>query len=158
MNSPVEPDPLRHAVELATGNVTAGGGPFGAVVVLPDGRRFEAVNRVTATHDPTAHAEVVAIRAACREIGSHELRGAVLHTSCEPCPMCLASALWARIERVEFAAGRDDAARAGFDDAAIYEFFESPLHRARLPTVQRRDEESLAPFDAWRAYEDRIEY
>lgn len=158
MSSPADPAPLQRAVDLATANVAAGGGPFGAVIVLPGGRLVEGVNRVTAAHDPTAHAEVMAIREACRLTGSHELRGAVLHASCEPCPMCLASALWARLDRVVFAAGRNDAARAGFDDAAIYEFFESPVHRGRLPTAQHRDEESLAPFEAWRAYEDRAEY
>lgn len=152
------PDPLHRAVELATRNVPDGGGPFGAVVVLPDGRWAEGVNRVTAANDPTAHAEVVAIREACRQVGSHELRGAVLYASCEPCPMCLAATLWARIERVEFAAGRNDAARAGFDDAALYEYFESPVRRGRLPTTQHRDESSLAPFDAWREHEGRTEY
>ena len=158
MSSPAESDHLQRAVDLATANVAAGGGPFGAVIVLGSGRRFEGVNRVTASHDPTAHAEVAAIREACRQIGSHELRGAVLYASCEPCPMCLASALWARIERVVFAAGRDDAERAGFDDAMIYEFFESPVHRGRLPTAQHRHAESLAPFEAWRAHEGRVEY
>lgn len=158
MSDSADPDPLRRAVELATANIAAGGGPFGAVLVLPGGRWVEGVNRVTAEDDPTAHAEVVAIREACRQVGSHELRGAVLYASCEPCPMCLAATLWARIERVEFAAGRYDAARAGFDDAALYEYFESPVHRGRLPTAQHRDESSLAPFDAWRAHEGRTEY
>lgn len=158
MNSSADSDPLQRAVDLATANVADGGGPFGAVIVLPGGRRVEGVNRVTASHDPTAHAEVMAIREACRLLGGHELRGAVLYASCEPCPMCLASALWARIERVEFAAGRQDAARAGFDDASIYEFFESPVHRSRLPTAQHRDLGSLEPFTAWSAHEDRIEY
>lgn len=158
MSSPAESVHLHRAVELATSNVAVGGGPFGAVIVMAGGRRFEGVNQVTANSDPTAHAEVAAIREACRQIGSHELRGAVLYASCEPCPMCLASALWARIERVVFAAGRNDAARAGFEDAAIYEFFESPIHRGRLPTAQHRHEEALAPFDAWRAHEGRVEY
>ena len=158
MSSLAESDHLQRAVDLATANVAAGGGPFGAVIVLPGGRVIEGVNRVTASHDPTAHAEVMAIREACRLTGGHELRGAVLHASCEPCPMCLAAALWARIDRVVFAAGRDDAARAGFDDATIHDFFDSPVLRGRLPTAQFRDEESLAPFEAWRAFEDRIEY
>src|SRR5699024_12544236 len=95
------PHHRQHAGDLAAANVATGGGPFGAVIVLPDGRTVEGVNRVTAMHDPTAHAEVMAIREACRLLGDHELRGAVLHASCEPCPMCLASALWARLDRVE---------------------------------------------------------
>ena len=142
MSSLAESDHLQRAVDLATANVAAGGGPFGAVIVLPGGRVIEGVNRVTASHDPTAHAEVMAIREACRLTGGHELRGA----------------LWARIDRVVFAAGRDDAARAGFDDAAIHDFFDSPVLRGRLPTAQFRDEESLAPFEAWRAFEGRVEY
>lgn len=158
MRTSADSDHLQRAIDLATANVGADGGPFGAVLVLPGGRAVEGVNRVTADHDPTAHAEVAAIREACRQIAGHELRGAVLYASCEPCPMCLASALWARIERVVFAAGRDDAARAGFDDASIYEFFESPVHRGRLPTAQHRHVEAIAPFQAWRAHADRIEY
>ncbi|HEX7352254.1 nucleoside deaminase [Brachybacterium sp.] len=158
MSSPDESAPLHRAVELATANVAAGGGPFGAVVVTADGRQHEGANRVTALQDPTAHAEVQAIRAACRRAGTHELRGAILYASCEPCPMCLASALWARIERIVFAAGRDDAARAGFDDAAFYEYFESPAHRGMLPTVQHRGADAIAPFEAWRVHEARTEY
>src|SRR5699024_3415244 len=145
------------AVDLATANVAAGGGPFGAVIVLPGGRVIGGVNRVTAAHDPTAHAEVMAIRKACRLTGGHELRGAVLHASCGPCPRCRAPGLWARTDGGVSAAGRDAAARAGFDDATIHDVCDSPVLRGRLPTAQFRDEESLAPFAAWRASEDRIE-
>ncbi|MGP9537954.1 nucleoside deaminase [Brachybacterium sp. AOP43-C2-M15] len=158
MSSPADSDHLERAVDLAVQNVAADGGPFGAVLVTAGGRRFEGANRVTADHDPTAHAEVVALRAACARLGTHELTGAVLYASCEPCPMCLASALWARIERIMFAAGRDDAARAGFDDAAFYEYFESPARRGMLPTAQQRSRESLAPFEAWSAHESRTAY
>lgn len=158
MSLPTDSEHLHRAVELGVRSVAADGGPFGAVLVTAEGRAFEGTNRVTADQDPTAHAEVVAIREACRSLGTHELRGAVLHASCEPCPMCLSSALWARIDRVVFAAGRDDAARAGFDDAAFYEFFESPSRRALLPTEQERSEEALAPFAAWREHEGRTEY
>lgn len=158
MSSTAASEHLHRAVELAVASVARGGGPFGAVVLTADGTAVEGANRVTAAHDPTAHAEVEAIREACRRSGSHELRGAVLYASCEPCPMCLASALWARVERVEFAAGRDDAARAGFDDAAFYEFFESPARRAMLPTAQHRHAEALAPFEAWQAHEQRTGY
>ena len=104
---------LEQAVELATRNVGEGGGPFGALVVTADGRVHEGVNRVTRDNDPTAHAEVVAIRAAAAATANYDLHGAVLYASCEPCPLCLASALWARIDRVYFAADRHGAACAG---------------------------------------------
>lgn len=158
MSTPAENDLLDRAIDLATANVAAGGGPFGAVVVTADGRRIDGVNRVTADHDPTAHAEVLAIRAACAELGTHELPGAVLYASCEPCPMCLASALWARIDRVVFAAGRDDAAQAGFDDAAFYGYFDHPGSAGLLRTEQTRRAGAVAPFTAWRDHGDRTTY
>ena len=114
---------LTQALALASANVRNAGGPFGAVVVSPDGHAFDGVNRVTANNDPTAHAEVMAIRNACTSLGTFDLTGFVLYTSCEPCPMCLSSALWARIEQVVYAVDRHDAARAGFDDAVFYEYF-----------------------------------
>ncbi|WP_114854492.1 nucleoside deaminase [Brachybacterium sp. YJGR34] len=154
----IDDDLLARAVELATANVAAGGGPFGAVVRMADGRTVEGTNQVTTTIDPTAHAEVVAIRAACRELGAVELRGAVLYASCEPCPMCLAATLWARLDRVVFAADRADAERAGFDDAAFHAYFERPGHHARLPTEQVRHAEAIAPFEAWLAHEGRTHY
>lgn len=151
---------LARAISLATANVANSGGPFGAVVVTPDGRVFEGVNRVTANHDPTAHAEVTAIRAAGAGLGTHDLSGAVLYSSCEPCPMCLASSLWARLERVVFAADRHDAARAGFDDAVFYEYFETPVADRSLQVTQLEPHEVAAtsPFDAWTAAESRINY
>lgn len=158
MISPTDSEILARAVDLASANVADDGGPFGAVVATADGRLVDGANRVTATHDPTAHAEVTAIRAACAQLGTFELPGAVLYASCEPCPMCLATALWARIDRVVFAAGRGDAARAGFDDAAFYEYFERPGRHALLPTEQFRHAEAVAPFEAWRAHEGRTAY
>ena len=121
---------LAAVIASATRNVDEGGGPFAAVVVR-DGRVLaEGVNRVTRDHDPTAHAEVVAIRAACRELEDHVLAGSVLVSSCEPCPLCVSAALWARWT-VVFASDRDDAARAGFDDRAFYELFETPRGSGR---------------------------
>ncbi|MET4060844.1 guanine deaminase [Arthrobacter sp. UYP6] len=151
---------LARAINLATANVAAGGGPFGAVVVAVDGRVFDGVNRVTANNDPTAHAEVTAIRAAGAGLGTHDLSGAVLYSSCEPCPMCLASSLWARLERVVFAADRQDAARAGFDDAVFYEYFETPVAERSLQVTQQTAGEvpATAPFDAWASTVSRIEY
>ena len=115
-------------------------------------------NLVTASHDPTAHAEVVAIRAACAALGSHLLSGCALYTSCEPCPMCLSAAWWARVDRIVFAAGRDDAAAAGFDDSAIYEEVGRPLDQRTLPIAREPHPQALAPFEAWAANPDRTEY
>lgn len=151
---------LSRAIALATANVADSGGPFGAVVVTADGRAFDGVNRVTAASDPTAHAEVNAIRNACAALGTFDLSGAVLYTSCEPCPMCLAASLWARVSRVVFAADRHDAAGAGFDDAAFYEYFETPAERRTLP-VERLTVDgtpAMAPFDAWNAAASRTDY
>jgi len=111
---------LARAVSLATENVPAGGGPFGAVVVRDGVEVATGQNRVTSSLDPTAHAEVVAIRRACAEIGDFSLAGCVMYASCEPCPMCLSASLWARVDRVVYAADRDDAARSGFDDRLFY--------------------------------------
>ncbi|WP_426998812.1 nucleoside deaminase [Pseudarthrobacter sp. N5] len=148
---------LEQAVQLALRNVAHGGGPFGAIVVTADGTVHEGVNRVTRDNDPTAHAEVVAIRTAARESRNFDLSGAVLYTSCEPCPLCLAAALWARIDVVHFAADRHTAAAAGFDDAVFYEYFDGtrpellPARRTAIPT-------SDAPFEAWRDNVGRTDY
>ncbi|RKR15603.1 nucleoside deaminase [Arthrobacter oryzae] len=154
---------LARSIELATANVLTGGGPFGAVVVTADGQAFDGVNRVTATNDPTAHAEVTAIRRACSELATFDLGGATLYSSCEPCPMCLASALWARVQRVVFAADRHDAASAGFDDAVFYEYFESNQRDALMPVgrLELTDPQApaiLAPFTTWNSLESRIDY
>lgn len=151
---------LARALSLATDNVADSGGPFGAVIVTADGQVYDGVNRVTAANDPTAHAEVSAIRNACAALGTFNLSGAVLYTSCEPCPMCLAASLWARVERVVFAADRHDAAGAGFDDAAFYEYFEVPGGSSMLPVEQLSITagQAMAPFDAWNAAERRTDY
>jgi guanine deaminase len=154
-------DYLMRAVELAAANARGPGGPFGAIVVAHDGRVFEGVNRVTADLDPSAHGEVVAIRRACQGIGGFDLTGATLYASCEPCPMCLSAALWARIDRVWFAADRLDAADAGFDDARFYRYFEGmPEDRAIMPTgrIDLPDGRRTAPFVAWGQNTSRIEY
>ncbi len=143
---------LRRAIALALENVQAGtGGPFGAVIVRDDQRVSEAANSVFTTHDPTAHAEVNAIRAACRSLGVFELRGCVLYTSSEPCPMCLAACYWAHLDRIYYAANAEDAARAGFDDAFLYrELALSPAARS-LPAEEMLREEAQASFAAWDA-------
>ncbi|MCB7136600.1 nucleoside deaminase [Cellulosimicrobium marinum] len=152
------PRHLDRAVALAVESVANAGGPFGAVVVTSDGRVFEGNNRVTQDHDPTAHAEVTAIRRACAALGTHDLTGATLYSSCEPCPMCLASALWARVDAVHFAADRHDAASAGFDDAVFYDFFAADPGERVMSVLHTRTPDAVAPFDAWRVLESRIEY
>lgn len=148
---------LSQAVDLAVRNVADGGGPFGALVVTSDGGLHFGVNRVTRDNDPTAHAEVVAIRQAAAKCATFDLSGAVLYASCEPCPLCLSAALWARVDRVYFAADRYGASAAGFDDALFYEYFEGlrpelmPVRHTDIPT-------SGTPFDAWRQNPDRTEY
>ncbi|TAM70536.1 MAG: nucleoside deaminase [Microbacteriaceae bacterium] len=154
---------LSRAIELAVSNVDNGGGPFGALIVTADGREFQGVNRVTANNDPTAHAEVTAIRTACAAIENFDLTGATLYTSCEPCPMCLASALWARVDHIVFAADRHDAAAAGFDDAEFYEFFEQPVEERSMPVVQYAlvgtgAPARTAPFEQWINLTTRIAY
>ncbi|BCW20437.1 tRNA-specific adenosine deaminase [Arthrobacter sp. NtRootA9] len=154
---------LARSIRLATANVLNSGGPFGAMIVTADGKTFDGVNRVTADNDPTAHAEVTAIRTACRELGTFDLSGAVLYTSCEPCPMCLASALWARVSRVVFAADRHDAASAGFDDAVFYEYFDNQDRDALMPVSKLelgdpQAPEPLEPFNTWNTLDTRIDY
>jgi guanine deaminase len=149
---------LARAVELAVANVHEGGGPFGAVVVRDGELVSTGQNRVTPTLDPTAHAEVQAIRAACRELGTFTLAGCVLYSSCEPCPMCAAASLWARVDRVVYAADRDDAARGGFDDRAFYDLMATPRSDWTTPVVQVRPTDATAPFDAWLAKADRAAY
>lgn len=149
---------LEEAVALAVANVADGGGPFGALVVHAGEVVGTGQNRVTRDLDPTAHAEVMAIRAACRSVGDFSLAGCTLYTSCEPCPLCLSAALWARLDRVVYAADRHDAAQGGFDDLAFYELF--GRDRATWPT--RVDalplEGAFAPFSAWLADGDRTPY
>jgi guanine deaminase len=149
---------LDRAVSLATENVAAGGGPFGALVVREDTVVAEGVNRVTEVNDPTAHAEVVAIRRACAELATFSLAGAVLYSSCEPCPMCLAAAMWARVDAVFFAADRFDAARGGFDDRTLWDLFRSPRPVWPRPVRAIPTRHATAPFDAWRDRDGRQPY
>ena len=149
---------LARAVELATANVDDGGGPFGAVIVQ-DGKLIAfGQNRVTRDLDPTAHAEVMAIRAACAAIGSFSLAGCSLYTSCEPCPLCLSASLWARLDRVVYAADREDAARGGFDDREFYELFDRPREEWSMDIDTLRLPNASSPFDAWLAHEKRTAY
>lgn len=153
-----EQDWMAAAIQLATDSVHGGGGPFGALIARSGEIVADGTNLVTVNQDPTAHAEVTAIRNACRKLDSFTLAGCVLVTSCEPCPMCLTAALWARLDAVLYAANRHDAALAGFDDRAFHDLFTeaNPV----WPTQVRRvaPDNSAAPFDAWRSKTDRIDY
>src|SRR5262249_14131660 len=134
------------------------GGPFGALVVRDGEVIATACNRVLATNDPTAHAEVEAIRAACSKLRSFQLKGCELYAPCAPCPMCLSAAYWARLDRVVYACERADAARAGFDDALLYEELEKPPAQRKLALVPFLRDEALAAFEAWMAKTDRVPY
>ncbi|HEY3440893.1 MAG TPA: nucleoside deaminase [Paludibaculum sp.] len=150
---------LRRAIGLAADNATGGlGGPFGAVIVRDGAVIAEGANHVTACHDPTAHAEVVAIREACRLLGTHELRGCVIYASCEPCPMCLASIYWARLDALYYAASRHDAAGAGFDDSFLYAQIPLAEEARALPTARLLAEEAGRPFAIWRESVTKIPY
>ena len=149
---------MRRAIALALDNIRAGGGPFGCVIGK-DGRIIaEGANRVTATIDPTAHAEVVAIRDACRALKNFQLEGCDLYTTCEPCPMCLGAIYWARPSRVFYAAAAGDAAAAGFDDAFIYEELKTAHAARRIPMTQLLRDESLQIFAAWKSQPDKTPY
>lgn len=149
---------MRMAIALAQDNVTRGGGPFGAVVARNGEVVATGVNRVTADCDPTAHAEVRAIRAAAARLGTFDLRGCELFSSCEPCPMCLGAVYWARLDRLFYASTKADAAGAGFDDSFIYD--EMPLRpdERSLPSVQMLRDEAARVFEAWINKDDRVEY
>lgn len=149
---------MRMAIALAQDNVARGGGPFGAVVARDGEVVATGVNRVTADCDPTAHAEVRAIRAAAARLGTFDLRGCELFSSCEPCPMCLGAVYWARLDRLFYASTKADAAGAGFDDSFIYD--EMPLRpdERSLPSVQMLRDEATRVFEAWINKDDRVEY
>ncbi len=158
---PGQPNPefLRSAIALAIENVATGkGGPFAAVIVRDDRIVGEGANSVTATNDPTAHAEVNAIRAAAKALGTFTLAGCELYTSCEPCPMCLAAAYWARVDAVYYGASAADAARAGFDDALLYEELRKDQAARSLPARQLLGDEAWSSFAAWLVSAKKIEY
>lgn len=153
------PNFMRQAIALATANVTGGrGGPFGAVVVRDGAVIATGANLVTSTNDPTAHAEIVALRNACAALATFQLTGCHLYTSCEPCPMCLAAIYWARCGAIFYGNSAADAAAAGFDDAMLYRELTLPHAERQLPIAPLLPEEALASFAAWKAHEARIPY
>jgi tRNA(Arg) A34 adenosine deaminase TadA len=159
MPGKANPEFLRRAISLATENVVSRrGGPFGAVIVRDSKIVGEGANTVTATNDPTAHGEVNAIRAAARALGTFTLAGCELYTSCEPCPMCLAAAYWARIDAIYYGASAADAARAGFDDAFLYEELRKDHDARSIPSAQLLGDQAWSSFKTWIESPNKIEY
>jgi guanine deaminase len=150
---------MRMAIDLAENNVTQGqGGPFGAVIVKDGMVIARSANKVVPTNDPTAHAEVSAIRLACQELETFSLEGCVIYTSCEPCPMCLGAIYWARIDHIYYANTKADAAAIGFDDKFIYDELDLPMEKRKLPVIQLLRDEALQAFKLWETSEKKTEY
>ena len=152
-------DYMKRAIELSKNNMEKGcGGPFGAIIVK-DGKVIgEGWNKVTSSNDPTAHAEVEAIRDACKKLKNFDLSGAEIYTSCEPCPMCLSAIYWARLSKIYFANTKKDAAAIDFDDDFLYQEIPKELSSRKIPTVQLLREEALKVFKAWEQKSDKITY
>ncbi len=154
------PEPfMRRAVELSEKGMRAlAGGPFGAVIVKDGSIIAEGWNQVTSQNDPSAHAEIVGIRNACKKLGSYSLAGCDIYASAEPCPMCLGAIYWAHLDHLYYANSREEAAEIGFDDAFIYEEFTKPIDQRTIPTVRIASHEALAVFGAWPDLEDKVNY
>ena len=149
---------MQMAIDLSIANIDDGGGPFGAVIVKEGRVVAQGANRVVANNDPTAHAEVVAIRNACRALGTFDLEGCTVYASCEPCPMCLGAIYWAHIDKIFYGANQHDAAAVNFDDSFIYRELEVAPEKRHKPVENILHDEALEPFNAWRAKEDKVEY
>jgi len=149
---------MRKAIALSNQSVDKGGGPFGAVIVKDGKIIASASNQVTTNNDPTAHAEIQAIRKACKKLNTFDLSGCQLYTSCEPCPMCLSAIYWARINKYYFANSKEDACKIGFDDDFIYSELDKPSGKRSIQQKQLLREEALAVFDKWEHKEDKVEY
>lgn len=150
---------MERAIQLSLENVRAGsGGPFAALVVRDGAILATGTNRVTTMQDPTAHAEIVAIRGACQAIHDFQLRGCELYTTCEPCPMCMGAIYWARLSKVYFANTREDAARIGFDDSFIYDQLALPVESRKIPMIQSLHAQALEAFREWDKSQTKIRY
>lgn len=149
---------MREAIRLSEENVVNGGGPFGAVIARDGDIVATGVNRVTANCDPTAHAEVSAIREACRKLGTFDLAGYEIFSSCEPCPMCLGAIYWARLDKLYFGNNKTDAKNIGFDDSFIYDELELPREKRKLPAEPMMSDVAFHAFRMWMDKDDKIEY
>ncbi len=158
-NTSTPEDFMRQAIALSKEKMEAGfGGPFGAVITQNGRIIAEGYNQVTSANDPTAHAEVTAIRNACAALGTFDLAGCEIYTSCEPCPMCLSAIYWARLDKMYYANSREDAADIGFDDALIYEEISKPILSRNLPTFRLLEDEAIQPFNDWKSKTDKTPY
>ena len=149
---------MARAIQLSVDNVRMGGGQFGAVVVKDGSIIGEGANQVSTLNDPTAHAEMLAIRRACLKLGAFDLEGCEIYSSCEPCPMCLGAIYWARLSCVYFANTAADAAAIGFDDVFIYRELEQPFERRKIPMVQIMRDQAAEGFRAWKDKPDKVSY
>ena len=155
----MQTDYLQQAIDLATENSRSGlGGPYGAVVVRDGQILVSSANLVTKNNDPTAHAEIVAIRSACSRLNSFQLTDCVLYSSCEPCPMCLGAIYWARLKAVYYACDRHDAANSGFDDGFIYDEIQMTPAQRKIPMLQVNMTDAQKPFQAWQNSQEKIAY
>jgi guanine deaminase len=150
---------MARAIQLSIDNaLSARGGPFGAVIVKDGEMIGEATNQVTSSNDPTAHAEIMAIRGACKKLCAFELQGCEIYSSCEPCPMCLGAIYWARLDRIYFASNAADASQAGFDDSFIYRELGHDHSKRKIPMTQMMREEGLEAFRVWKNSQNKVEY
>ncbi|MBO7202039.1 MAG: nucleoside deaminase [Paludibacteraceae bacterium] len=149
---------MRRAIRISIGNINQNGGPFGAVIVKDGQIVAESGNRVTENLDPTAHAEIMAIRQACEKLKTFDLSGCEIYSSCEPCPMCLSAIYWARLDALYFANTKEDAKRIDFDDSFIYEQIPLSIEKRSIPTSQHLHEEALEAFRIWEAKTDKVCY
>lgn len=149
---------MREAIKLSLDNININGGPFGAVIVKDGEIIARGANRVTAINDPTAHAEIVAIREAAKKLNNFNLSGCTIYTSCEPCPMCLSAIYWARIDRIFFGNTKVDAKNIGFDDSFIYDEIKLPIEKRKIKTQQLLRDEAIKGFKKWEEFEGKIEY
>ena len=151
-------DFMNRAIELSINNIKNNGGPFGCVIVHDNKIIAEGVNRVTSNNDPTAHAEIVAIREACKKLNTFNLKGTKLYTSCEPCPMCLSAMYWAHIDKIFYGNSRNDAAKINFDDKFIYDEFKVKMSHRKIPIVQLSSDYAIKAFKLWEEEENKIRY
>ena len=149
---------MKRAIELSENSANGTGGPFGSVIVKDEKIIAEASNEVTFTNDPTAHAEIVAIRKACKKLNTFSLSGCDIYTSCEPCPMCLSAIYWSHINNIYYANTREDAKKINFDDSMIYSEFSKKIEDRKIPIKQMLREEALKAFEIWDKKKDKIEY
>ena len=149
---------MERAIELSRNNISCNGGPFGAVIVKDDVIIAEGCNKVTSDNDPTAHAEVTAIREACKKLKTFDLTGCEIYTSCEPCPMCLAAIYWAHLDTIYYANEKHDAAEIGFDDKFIYDEFALDLNKRKIKMIKMHHKDALEVFNEWKNKDDKVEY